>query len=119
MKDFRNKIKNIYSLEYFSQRDTVIHRRHPMGKLLTTIVFIITVISYDSYSLGAMIPCIFYVTLVVALAEIPYKMIGKRLLVALPFCLFAGLSNLIVNRSPAYLLGGITITWGTISFFTI
>ena len=95
----KNKIRELTALELLSGRDTYIHRLHPTAKLLATAVFIITVLSFDRYALRQLIPYIFYPTLLMLLSETPYSMLFKRFMIALPFCLFAGISSIIFDRN--------------------
>jgi cobalt/nickel transport system permease protein len=90
-----------------------------MVKLLTTVVFIITVVSFDRYAFGQLTPYIFYPALLASLSETPYSMLLKRFLIALPFCLFAGITNMLFDRTQAFALGAVTVSYGTISFFSI
>jgi len=54
-----------------------------------------------------------------ALSQTPYSMLNKRFLVALPFCLFLGISNVIFDRSAALVIGTVTVSWGVVSFAVI
>ncbi|MDR1812973.1 MAG: cobalt ECF transporter T component CbiQ, partial [Candidatus Fibromonas sp.] len=60
----------------------------------------------DRYALWQLIPFVFYPTLLMMLSGTPYSMLFKRFMVALPFCLFAGISNMIFDGN-------------IVSFFTI
>ena len=40
-------------------------------------------------------------------------------MIALPFVLFTGISNLIINRETAFFIGRIAITYGLISFVVL
>jgi cobalt/nickel transport system permease protein len=111
----QNKIYELYALEQLAAGNTCIHRLHPLVKLLAAAVFIVTVVSFNRYAPGRLIPYIFYPMLLMALSQTPYAMLNKRFLIALPFCLFAGLSNIFFDRSAAFVLGGITISWGVVS----
>jgi cobalt/nickel transport system permease protein len=113
------RIYELYALEQLSGRDTHIHRFHPTVKLLATAVFIITVISFDRYAFGRLVPYILYPVLLMAFSKTPHSMLFKRFLLALPFCLFAGISNVILDRSPAFIIGGISVSYGVLSIFTI
>lgn len=119
MTDIRSKIHTIYSLEQLSGKDTCIHRLHPAAKLLVTAVYLLCVASLGRYSFAAMAPYAFYPCIVLALAELPFGMVARRTLIALPFCLFAGVSNLIFDRGVAFWLGGIPVTGGALSVATI
>ena len=120
-------ISEIYSLELLSVGDSVIHRLHPMVKLLSTTIYIITIISFGRYSFFSLAPYIFYPVLLMALSETPYTLLLKRFLVVVPFCLFGGITNIIYDRSVMYTIGGKYIpfnnspyiTGGTVSCFTI
>jgi cobalt/nickel transport system permease protein len=115
----KNRIHEIYALEKLSAGGTCIHRLHPTVKLLAAAVFIVTVVSFNRYALGRLVPYIFYTALLAALSETPYSVLLKRFLVALPFCLFAGISNVIFDRTAAFAVGGVTVSYGLISLFTI
>ena len=115
----KNKIQELYALEKLAGNNSCIHALHPTVKLLATLVFIITVISFDRYSFGRLVPYIFYPTILMALSETPYSMLLKRFLPALPFCFFAGAANIMFDRAPAFMTGGITVSYGVVSFFTI
>jgi cobalt/nickel transport system permease protein len=77
------------------------------------------VVSFDRYDFGGLIPYIFFPMLLMALSETPYSMLFKRLLIALPFCFFAGVTNVIFDREVFFTIGNIPITSGVISLFTI
>lgn len=119
MADIRSKINEIYSLEQLSAGNTSIHCIHPLAKLGVTGIYLLCVISFDRYSAARLAPYLFYPIMVMVLAEIPFAMVLKRAAVALPFCLFAGISNLIFDRSPAFVLGGVTISSGWLSLWTL
>lgn len=119
MTDIRSKLYTIYSLEQLAGQDTCIHRLHPAAKLLVTAVYILCVASMGRYSFFAMAPFAFYPCIVLALAELPFGMVFRRTLVALPFCLFAGVSNLIFDRGVLFWLGRIPVTGGVLSVCTI
>lgn len=114
-----NSIHDLYALEKLSSGKTFIHRLHPTAKLAATAIYIIAVVSFDGYSFGRLVPYVFYPTLLMALSETPYGALLKRFLVALPFCLFAGIANALSNRAAAFAIGGMTISYGVVSLFTI
>lgn len=115
----KNKTHELYALEQLSGGNTVIHRLHPTVKLITSAVFIVTVVSFDRYAFGRLIPYLFYPMLLMGFSETPYFMLLKRFLIALPFGLFAGVTNIIFNPTPAFVIGSVTVSYGVISFFVI
>ncbi|MCM1180407.1 MAG: cobalt ECF transporter T component CbiQ [Clostridium sp.] len=119
MADMRSKLSEIYSLEQLSRQNTVIHRLHPLAKMISTLVYIICIAALGRYDLLSMAPFLFYPVILMALSDVPFGMIGRRTLIALPFSLFAGISNLIWDRQLFMRVGGVVITTGLLSFFTI
>jgi cobalt/nickel transport system permease protein len=105
----------MYALERFSAGGTAIHGLHPAAKLFSAMFFIVTVVSFDRYSLLSLTPYAFYPAILMALSETPCGMLLRRFLIALPFCLFAGLSNLVFDRAPAFALGGLAVSFGALS----
>ncbi len=81
--------------------------------------FLLAVASFDRYAFERLVPYIFYPALMMALSETPYSMLLKRILIALPFCLFAGITNVIFDRAPAFAIGAVAVSYGTLSLFTI
>ena len=98
MENMNAKLQEMYALEKLSKNNTFIHRLNPLVKIIVTIIYIGSVVSMDRYSLFRLAPFMFYPFIMMSLAEIPYAMIFKRTIVALPFCMFAGISNLIFDR---------------------
>jgi len=114
-----NRIHDIYVLESLSDLDTVVHRLHPRAKLIITFIYIVAVVSFNRYDVLGLTPFFIYTAIVCALAELPMKTLHRRFLIALPFCAFAGLTNLLLNRQPAFALGDIEITYGLLSLIAI
>ncbi len=109
----------MYTLEELANGDTAIHRIHPSVKLLATFVYLIVVISFDRYALSKLFPYLFYPFVAMAVSETPYNQLLKRLVLALPFSLLAGVSNIIFDTETAFVIGGIAISAGVLSLFTI
>jgi cobalt/nickel transport system permease protein len=119
MADIRSRLWDMNTLEQLATGRSAVHRLHPLVKLLTTLFFLVVVVSFDRYALGRLIPFVFYPVVVMAVAEIPYGLILKRTLVALPFGLFAGLSNVWFDRGIVARMGSLGVTGGVLSLLTI
>ena len=119
MPDLSARVRELRVMDSLSAGNTVIHRLHPLAKLLSALVFIVTVVSFGRYSLPDLAPFLFYPFLMMALAELPYKLLLPRMLVALPFCLFAGISNVFFDRGAAFVFGGVVVSYGLLSLAVI
>jgi len=119
MPDLSARVRELRSLENLAAGKTVIHRLHPLTKLLSAFLFIVFVVSFGRYDFIRLAPYLFYPFVMMALAELQYKLLLSRVLIALPFCLFAGISNVIFDRATAFTIGGITVSLGVLSLATI
>ncbi|MDR0501683.1 MAG: cobalt ECF transporter T component CbiQ [Treponema sp.] len=115
----KNNKNELYALEQLAIGNTLIHRLHPLVKLLSTVLFIIIVVSFNRYALGRLIPFFLFPAIIIALSDMPYSMLFKRFLIAFPFCLFAGISNVFFDKAVAFEIDGIVISFGLLSLFTI
>jgi cobalt/nickel transport system permease protein len=119
MSNIMNSILEIATLEELTQKDTPIHRLQPSIKLLTTVIYLVTIISFNPKQVSGLIPYIFYPIILMALGEIPFMPLFRRLLIALPFTLFTGISNIFFSREIALYFWNIGITDGMVSFCSI
>ena len=119
MSDIGARVHELRALETLAAGQTVVHRLHPLVKMLSAITFIVFVVSFGRYEFVRLAPYLFYPFVMMALAELPYKLLLSRVLIALPFCLFAGISNVIFERSAAFSIYGIVVSFGVLSLATI
>ena len=102
-------------LEELAENDTWLHRRHPAVKLLGTLAYLVCLVSFPRNGLGALAPMVLYPVVLMALGEVPGRLLLRRSAVALPFCLFAGIGNLIFDRTVVCYLGTVPVTGGLVS----
>lgn len=119
MADIKSKLTELYSIEQLSIKNTAINKLHPCAKIIASLVYIICVVSVGKYDFYILSFYFFYPAIMIALAEIPFGMIIKRAFIALPFCIFAGVSNIIFDKSVMFSIGQFHITGGVCSFITI
>ena len=99
MSDISNSVYNLSSLEELSQKDTVIHRINPLIKFIVTIVYIAVVVSYGRFDVSGVLTCVLFPVVIIALGDIPVKVILKRLVYVLPFILLMGVFNIFTDRT--------------------
>jgi cobalt/nickel transport system permease protein len=109
------KAEELYMLERLSGGNSVIHRLHPAVKIAAAGVFLVTVVSFDRHALRPLLPFLFYPSVLIALGELPPGLLFRRAALALPFCLFAGLSNAVFERETAFYMGSLGVSFGVIS----
>lgn len=106
-------------LDTLSYRETSIHRLDPRAKLIATIVFIISVVSFPKYEITGLLPFFFFPVLIFALGDIPVTFILKKVFLVSSFAFFIGIFNPLLDRETLHVFFGLSFSGGWISFFSI
>lgn len=112
-------VSRLNKIEELANQDSCIHRLSAASKLLVTLCFIVTVVSFDAYELSGLIQFALYPVLLVILADIPLGIILPAIFVALPFTLCAGISNVFFNQQVFSMVAGFPVTYGLISCLSL
>ena len=114
--------KHFFDIGYMdtlSSQETPIHRLDPRAKLMTTLVFITTVVSFGKYEISGLIPYFVYPVVLCAVGNIPPVYLLKKILLVSPFAVMIGIFNPLMDRNILVNLGGIGISGGWVSFASI
>ena len=106
-------------LDRLATGDTAIHRLDPRAKVLATLVFVVTVVSFGKYEVTALVPFLLFPVAMVALGNLPVSYIIKKIALLCPFALVVGMFNPIFDREVLVQIGSLGITGGWISFASI
>lgn len=110
---------NIGRLDSLADQNTFIHRLDPRAKVITTLVFIIMVVSFDKYEIAPLLPFFFYPVLLLAVGNLPTSFFLKKLVMVAPFVFFVAIFNPLLDRQVLIQLGPLAITGGWISFLSV
>jgi cobalt/nickel transport system permease protein len=110
---------NLGRIDTLAHQETAVHRLDPRAKLLTTLVFIITVMSFKRYDLSGIIPFFIYPVVLMRAGNLPAGYMVGRIAVALPFVFFIGIFNPFLDRTILMHIGPVAISGGMISFMSI
>ncbi|MBP2626068.1 MAG: ecfT 5 [Firmicutes bacterium] len=110
---------DLKQLDEMAGNRTVLHRIHPCAKLLTTVIFLTVVASFSKYEISGLFPMFFYPIFLIILGELPLGPISNRVLLALPFVIFIGIFNPLLDQNPVVQFGPFFISGGWISFLSI
>ena len=78
-------LDDLRSLDALASRDTALARRDPRAKVLATLLFIVTVLSFDRYRVAALLPLALYPCVLAAQGEVPAGALWRTLALASPF----------------------------------
>jgi cobalt/nickel transport system permease protein len=107
--DFKN-------LDQLAAGDTIIHLLDPRAKVMVTVFFIITVISFGRYELTALLPFFIFPVVLIALGNLPPYDIAKRVAIVIPFAVMVGIFNPLLDRHLLLHTGTLGISGGWVSF---
>lgn len=119
MKNIIQSRDKIHLLEKVAQRDNTINKVHPLIKLIVTTTYVVSILSFDKYTISQLVPFVFYPTIIIALNDIPISIILRALLFSSPFVLGIGALNPIFDRTVMINVYGINISGGWISFISL
>lgn len=106
-------------MDELGRMDTPQHRLDARTKIITTIAFIIAVMSFPRYEVSSLMPLFLFPFVVMALGNIPAGYIFKKVAFAAPFALFVGLFNPLFDQHTVLTVGPHTISGGWLSFASI
>ena len=106
-------------LDLLAMRQTPVHRLDPRAKVLTTIIFILCVVSFGRYEISAMLPFLIYPAVLMAVGDLPGGYILRKILIVIPFALIIGIFNPVFDRQVIMQLGPLDIWGGWVSCASI
>jgi cobalt/nickel transport system permease protein len=112
-------LNDLRSFDEFAARDTALTRFDPRAKLVATLSFIVVVVSFDRYSVAALLPLALFPVVLAAQAQLPARLLLRMLYLASPFALMIGILNPALDRAPMLALQGVAIGGGWVSFAAI
>ncbi|OGR07736.1 MAG: cobalt ECF transporter T component CbiQ [Deltaproteobacteria bacterium RIFOXYD12_FULL_50_9] len=107
------------ALEILATQNTPIHRLDPRAKLLTTLIFVLVVLSHDKYAVPRLLPFFIFPVIIASLGNIPIGYLAKKLLIVSPFAILIGIANPLLDQTVLFHLGVIPVSGGILSFLSI
>lgn len=99
--------------------ETALHRLDARAKVLVTLIYILTVISFGKYDLSALVPFFIFPAVMISVGRLPAGFILRKVLLLTPFVLMIGIFNPIFDREVLVRFGPIGISGGWISCASI
>lgn len=106
-------------LDLLAMRQTALHRLDPRAKVLTTLSFIVCVVSFSKYEISAMLPFLVYPAVLVSTGDLPCGYIIRKIVIVIPFALLVGLFNPVFDRQVIMQIGTLDIWGGWLSCLSI
>jgi len=119
MAQFESALNDIRALERLAARDSPVQRLDPRAMVIVTAAFLITVVSFPKYEIAGLVPLVLYPAILVAVGNLPLRVLVRYLLLAAPFAVLVGLFNPLLDRAITARLGALAVSGGWLSFLSI
>lgn len=119
MASLQSGIYDIGRLDQLATLNTAVHRVDPRAKVITTLVFLVCVVSFGKYQVLPMLPFAIFPIVIASEGRVPFGFLGSRLLIAAPFAVLVGMFNPLLDQTVAITIGSVTISAGWVSFTSI
>ena len=119
MNKMEKALGELAGMDELAAEESPVHRLNPAAKLLGTVLFILTVMSFDKYNLTGLFPMLLWPVLLFQISGIPVHTCFYRLRIVLPLVMAVGLFNPFFDRQVMTHLGSFALTGGMISMLTL
>jgi cobalt/nickel transport system permease protein len=106
-------------LDRLADGDTALHRLDPRAKVLATLVFIVSVVSFGKYELSALIPFFIFPAVLIGLGDLPAGYLARKIALLCPFALAVGILNPVFDPAVLVHFGPFGISGGWVSCASI
>jgi len=112
-------LHEIRHLDDLSSKDTPTHRLDARAKVLVTLFYLVSMLSLGRYEVSALLPFAAFPLLLAVQGEVPLALLLRRAALALPFVIFVGIFNPLIDRAVHFHVGPLAITGGMLSLASI
>jgi cobalt/nickel transport system permease protein len=99
--------------------DSPVHRFSALSKLLVTLVYLITVMSFHKYDLPGVLMMCLYPYAVFQLSGLSFRMCLHKMRWVIPLVAFIGVFNPFLDRQTVVTIGSVPLSGGIISFLNL
>lgn len=119
MSSIGTALQDFQSLESLATKVSMLSSLDARAKVLVTLAFIFTVVSFDRYAVAALLPLALFPVILASLGNLPTRMILRGVLLASPFAVMMGVFNPLFDQQVVLTIGEIRMTGGWQSFASI
>ena len=112
-------LRELTGMDELAAQRSPLHELHPAAKLITTVIYIMTVVSFHKYDLGRLVPMALLPVVLFQLGGIPVRTCFFKLRVVLPLVMAVGLFNPLFDRTPLLYMGHVPVSGGVVSMLTL
>ena len=107
------------AMDDLAAQDSALHRLAPLSKLIVTVAYILTVVSFHKYDFTGLLPMVLFPLLGYRVSGIPVGTCFRKLRLVMPLVCAVGLLNPFFDRQILLRLGPLAVSGGVISMVTL
>jgi cobalt/nickel transport system permease protein len=119
MNNIGNSLFDIGHMDALAAGDSPVHRLDPRVKLITTLAFIVAVVSFGRYTVWALLPFFVYPVALISAGGLSAGDLFKRALIISPLAIALGIFNPLIDRQVIFHIGPLGISGGWASLISI
>ena len=112
-------LREIGEMDELAARSSPVHDLSALAKLLSTIAYIVTVVSFDKYDLSGLVPLLLWPVLLFQISGVSVHTCFYKLRIVLPLVMAVGLFNPLFDRAIMLRLGTLAVSGGVVSMLTL
>lgn len=106
-------------LDLLAIGNSPVYRLDARAKVMATLIFIITVVSFGRYEIAPLFPFFLFPVSMAAVGGLPLVYTARKVLLVLPFVILVGIFNPLFDHEVLVHLGPVGISGGWISFSSV
>ncbi len=119
MNKMQKALYELHEMDELAARSSPVHSLHPAAKLITTIAYILFVVSFDKYDISGLVPMVLWPVLLFYASGTSVGTCFRKLRIVLPLVAAVGLFNPLLDRDVIMRVGGIAVSGGVVSMLTL
>lgn len=119
MNKMEKALSELAQMDEFAVQASPVHDLNAGAKLLSTVIYILIVMSFDKYDLSGLVPMVLWPVFLFQLSGIPVRTCFYKLRIVLPLVMAVGLFNPFFDRDILVNIGNIGVSGGVISMITL
>ncbi len=106
-------------MDILSNGDSYVHNIEPRAKIIITLAFIISVVSFGKYEIARLMPFAMYPIFLISAGGLPALYLVKKVAFVSPFALMIAIFNPILDTQTMLYLGNTAVSGGMVSFLSV
>lgn len=119
MNQVETALRDLGEMDELAALQSPVHALHATAKLLTTVAYIITVLSFHKYDFSGLFPMLLWPVFLFQLSGIPVRVCFWKLRIVLPLVMAVGLFNPFFDRAAMLHIGTLAVSGGVVSMLTL